>query len=70
VSAGGDGWTSLPFVNASANQSLGTPYVRVGVQLLVGTAAPAVAIGFAGRQGAKWGGVLVGSALGLEVEAY
>ncbi len=70
VSAGGDGWTSLPFVFASANRSLGVPYVRAGVQLLVGTTAPTVAIGFAGRQVAKWGGVLVGSALGLEVEAY
>ena len=70
VSAGGDGWTSLPFVDASVNRSLGTPNVRAGVQLLVGTAGATVAIGFAGRQVATWGGVLVGSALGLEVEAY
>ena len=70
VSAGGDGWTSLPFVDASVNRPLGTPNVRAGVQLLVGTAGPTVAIGFAGRQVAKWGGVVVGIALGLEVDAY
>ncbi len=55
VSPGGDGWTSLPFVDASAHRSLGTPCVRLGVQLLVATAAPAVAIGLAGRPLANGG---------------
>jgi hypothetical protein len=44
--------------------------VRAGVQILVGRAFPDVTIGFGGREAAKWGDVLVGMALGLEVNAY
>lgn len=70
VGARGDGWTTVPFVDASVSRSLGSPYVRAGVQLLAGTAAPEITIVFAGRDVAKWGGLLVGTALGIEVDAY
>jgi hypothetical protein len=70
VSARGDAWTLLPFVDASASRSLGSPHVRLGVQVLLGTATPPIALRFADRQAAEWGGLVVGVDLGLQVNAY
>ena len=69
-SASGDAWMAVPFIDVSGSRSLGSPHVRAGAHLLLGTALPRVALRFADVEVAQWGGVLVGAEMGIEVDAY